>query len=217
MIVELAKKALALPIVFDSYQALIGAPECHRHFILDVVQPQAGEHVLDIGCGVGASLRYMPDGVAYVGIDISESYIAKAKADYGERGKFICADVTKIDSAALGTFDRAFCFGVVHHLPDAVAAEAVGFVSRVVKAGGLFATIDPCRVPGQNAIAKLLIDHDRGEFIRSPSEFERIISPLGQIHTEIRHDLLRIPYTQIIMRVAVTRDAGTERGTKAAR
>ena len=215
--IELAKKALALPLVFDSYQALIGAPECHRHFIHDVVQPQAGERVLDIGCGVGASVRYMPDGVDYVGIDVSEPYIVKAKADYGERGKFICADVAKVGSAALGTFDRAFSFGVLHHLPDAVAVETVEFVRRVVKPGGLFATIDPCHVPRQNPIAKLLIDHDRGRFVRSQSEFERIVSPLGQVHAEIHHDLLRVPFTQVVMRVAVTREAGTERSAKAAR
>ena len=203
MLMELAKKALASPVVFDTYQSLIGAPECHRRFIHEMVRPISGERVLDIGCGVGASLRYMPDSVDYLGVDISEPYIARAKADSGLRGKFICADITTLDAGVLGMFDRAFCFGVLHHLSDIMVAQAVNFVRRVVKPGGVFVSIDPCYVPGQHVIAKFINDHDRGEYIRDPAGFERIISGLGQVHTTIHSDLLRIPYTQIVMRVEV--------------
>ena len=203
MLMELAKKALASPVVFDTYQSLVGAPECHRRFIHDMVTPVPGERVLDVGCGVGASLRYIPASIDYLGIDISEAYISKAKADYGHRGTFICADITTLDAGVLGTFDRAFCFGVLHHLSDAMVAQAVRFVRRVVKPGGIFVSIDPCRVPGQRAVARLIIDHDRGEYIRDPGGFQRIVSDLGQVHTKIYSDLLRIPYTQIVMRVEV--------------
>ena len=203
MLMELAKKALASPVVFDTYQSLIGAPECHRRFIHEMVRPIPGERVLDIGCGVGASLRYMPDTVDYLGVDISEAYIARAKADYGLRGKFICADITTLDAGVLGMFDRAFCFGVLHHLSDTMVAQAVNFVRRLVKPGGVFVSIDPCYVPGQHVVAKLINDHDRGEYIREPAGFERIISGLGQVHTTIYSDLLRIPYTQIVMQVEV--------------
>ena len=203
MLMDLAKKALALPAVFDTYQSLIGAPECHRRFIHEMVMPMPGERVLDVGCGVGASLRYMPDTVDYLGVDISEAYIARAKADYGLLGKFICADITTLDASVLGIFDRAFCFGVLHHLSDVMVAQAVNFVRRVVKPGGVFVSIDPCHVPGQHVLAKLIIDYDRGEFVRDAAGFERIISGLGPVHTRIYSDLLRIPYAQIVMRVEV--------------
>jgi len=55
MLMELAKKALASPGVFGTYQSLIGAPGCHRRFIHEMVRPIRGERILDIGCGVGAS------------------------------------------------------------------------------------------------------------------------------------------------------------------
>jgi SAM-dependent methyltransferase len=215
MFIELAKKALASPVVFRTYQSLIGAPECQRRFIHGMVAPTPGERVLDVGCGVGASLRYIPDSVDYLGIDISEAYISRAKADYGQRGKFICADITTLDAGALGTFDRAFCFGVLHHLSDAMVAQAVKFVRRVVKPGGVFVSIDPCRVPGQHAVARLIIDHDRGEYIRDPAGFQRIVSDLGQVHSKIYSDLLRIPYTQIVMRVEVADAAAPGNSAKA--
>lgn len=215
MLIELAKKALASPIVFDTYQALVGAPGCHRRFIHDMVKPMPGERILDVGCGVGTSLRYMPDSIDYLGVDISEAYIARARADHGHRARFICADITTLDATALGTFDRAFSFGVLHHLSDDVAAQAVKFVRRVVKPGGIFVSIDPCHVPGQHLVAKLIIENDRGEYVRDPAGFERIISSLGQVHTEIYSDLLRIPYTQIVMRVQVEGEAAPTRSSKA--
>lgn len=203
MVMALAKKALALPIVFDAYQTLIGAPECHRRFVHDMVKPMQGQRILDVGCGVGASLRYVPSTVEYVGVDVSEAYIAKAKADYGARFKFICGDVTTLEATALGTFDLAFSFGVLHHLSDEAVAQLVKFVRRVVKPGGIFVSIDPCLVPGQRRIAKLIIDNDRGEYVRDPAGFERVVADLGQVRTKIHHDLLRIPYTQIVMWVVV--------------
>jgi len=208
MIIDFAKKTLAWPVVYDTYQSLVGMPECHRRFVQDIMRLKAGERVLDVGCGVGASLRYVPETVDYVGIDLSDAYVAKARADYGHRAKFICADVTTLDAAALGTFDRAFSVGVLHHLSDDDAAQVVEFVRRVVKPGGTYLTLDPCYVPGQHPIAKLIIDGDRGQYVRDAGGFERLVAGLGTVRSEIHHDLMRIPYTQIVMSVALDRQRG---------
>jgi SAM-dependent methyltransferase len=203
MLLNFAKKALAAPVIFDTYQTLIGAPECHRRFIQEMVRPLPKERILDVGCGVGASLRYLPDSIDYVGVDISKAYIAKAKANFSQRGRFINADITTLDAAALGTFDRAFCFGLLHHLSDDVVERTIELVHNVVKPGGAFLSIDPCIVPGQHAIARLIIDHDRGEHVRDLAGYERLLAKLGQVQTAIYNDLLRTPYTQIVMRVEV--------------
>lgn len=194
------KEYLAHPALFEAYQALIGAPRCHARFIEETVEAQTGERVLDIGCGVGASLRYLPDGVRYLGIDVSEPYIRKARMSYGERGQFVCLDFAQVDGDQLGTFDRVFAFGVLHHLPDDLAQPVVDVVGRVLRPGGRFATIDPCYVPGQSRIAKWLIDNDRGLHVRDVAGFKRILSKLGEIETRVHHDLLRIPFTQLVCR-----------------
>lgn len=203
MILDIAKRALAWPIVFDTYQSLVGARSCHKRFIRDMVRPVKGERVLDIGCGVGASLRYLDEGIHYVGIDVSVHYIDQARATLGHRGEFICSDITTVDAGILGTFDRAFSFGVLHHLPDDIVAQLIALVRRVVKPGGTFVTIDPCRVADQHALARILIDHDRGAYIRNPDEFSRLLSGLGHVRTELHNDLLRIPYTQLVMQVSL--------------
>jgi SAM-dependent methyltransferase len=201
MIMDFARSALSFPVVYDSYQSLVGAPRCHQRFVTETVRPNARDRVLDIGCGVGASVRYLPAGVRYVGIDISEAYIARARADYADRGDFFCVDVGSVKAETLGQFDLAFSFGVLHHLSDGIVARVIELVRKVVRPGGRFVTIDPCYVAGQNAIAKLLIDNDRGEYVRDEDGYTRLMAGLGEVRATVHHDLLRIPYTQVVMQV----------------
>jgi SAM-dependent methyltransferase len=201
MLMDLARRALAFPSVYDTYQSLVGAPQCHERFIRQMVCPCPGERVLDIGCGVGASVKYVPHDSEYVGIDVSESYIARARSDYKNRGQFICADIASVTADMIGYFDRAFSFGVLHHLSDETVEKVVALVRRVVKPGGRFVTIDPCYVPDQHPVARLLIANDRGEHIRDQAGFERAVLGLGKTTSRIYDDLLKIPYTQIVMNV----------------
>ncbi len=203
MLLDLAKRALSYPVIFDTYQNMVGSPHAHRRIISEMVRPKANERILDIGCGVGAIVPFLPEDIDYVGIDLSAPYIAKAQKIYGGRRKFVCTDVSVADADLLGTFDRAVAFGMLHHVPDDVADHVAALVARVVKPGGRFFTIDPCYVPGQNAIAKLLIDNDRGQFVRDEKGYRRIVESLGTVQAKIHHDLLRIPYTQLVMDVTL--------------
>ncbi len=202
----LVEKLLASPLVYDTSQWLVGARHCHAQF-MKMVSPVRGERVLDLGCGVGACLNDVPDGVTYVGIDLSAPYIRAAQARYGSRGTFICADLGSIDGANLGMFDRAFTHGLFHHLPNDVAARALDLVRRVVRPGGKLVTLEPCWVPGQSAIARFLIANDRGKFVRDQAGWERLLSGLGAVQSRIFHDLLRIPYTLIVIQATLDRNS----------
>jgi SAM-dependent methyltransferase len=98
---------------------------------LDRLAPQAGERVLDIGCGCGHTTlelarRVGPSG-AVTAIDISKPMLAIAARDAAEAGlqhvSFIDADA-QIYSFAPGSFDAVFSrFGVMF-FADPVAAFA---------------------------------------------------------------------------------------------
>jgi SAM-dependent methyltransferase len=200
---HLAKSTLSLPSVFDLCQRLLGSDACHRRLIEDFAKPRPGERVVDLGCGTGASLRPMPKGVSYVGVDINPHYIEAARAQLAGRGTFLCADLATANLSQFPPFDLAILAGVLHHLNDAEAGAVLELVRRIVKPGGRLVTMDPCYVPGQHAIAKFMLDHDRGRHIRNADDYRRLFESQGVPETRVFSEMLRIPFTTIIATLGI--------------
>jgi SAM-dependent methyltransferase len=196
-LLDLARKPLAAPAVFDLYQRLVGAPNMLRRFADDWIKPRAGDRLLDIGCGTGAMVPYLPRGIALVGVDISEAYIGAATARYGAIGEFRVADASD-QSLDLGApFDIAFASGVLHHIPDAPARRVIeGALSRL-KPGGRFVALDPTLVPGQGWLSRTLVQGDRGQFVRTPAQLAALADGLEPAFTVVT-DMLRVPYAQVV-------------------
>jgi SAM-dependent methyltransferase len=100
---------------------------------LDLLDPQPGEHILDIGCGDGTlTLKIREAGAEVVGIDNSLSMIGAARA----KG----LDARLMDAAELKfseSFDAAFSNATLHWiLAKNRAARAIWFA---LKPGGRFA------------------------------------------------------------------------------
>jgi SAM-dependent methyltransferase len=100
----------------------------------------AGEKMLDVGCGTGsmtAALAARGDHAAIVGIDVSEPYVAFARARHVDpRITFEIADATSLPFPS-GKFDRAVSQLVLQFRPDPY--PAVMEMRRVVRPGGLVA------------------------------------------------------------------------------
>jgi SAM-dependent methyltransferase len=206
MLMSLAKRALAVPTVFETYQSLIGAPACHQRFIREYVAPCVGESILDVGCGTGASLACLPRPIKYTGVDVSESYIARARMQHGREGTFFAADATVAVPQISGPFDRAFAFGVLHHLSDNQVAGLISNLIAWLKPGGSFTSIDPCFTKPQNAFAHYLIRNDRGQFVRTPEVLEAFFADRFDGAAVVVTDMLRVPYTQVILRLTPLRE-----------
>jgi SAM-dependent methyltransferase len=201
-LLNLAKSALSMSWVFGAYQHLVGAPGCHRRFIESYVRPKAGDRIVDLGCGTGASLEHLPQNVSYVGVDLSQQYIDAARTRF-PRARFLCSDVLNVDLSPYVPFDLAMAFGVLHHLDDSAAGGLVDLARRVVRRGGLLVTIDPCRVAGQPFVAKMLIDNDRGRHIRDAEGYKGLFAPRGEVETVVLSDMLRVPYSMIVARLRI--------------
>lgn len=66
--------------------------------LMDFAAPMAGEAVLDIGCGAGATTVAIAQRVASgkaTGVDISKVFIDAARALHGDKASFIEADATE--------------------------------------------------------------------------------------------------------------------------
>ncbi len=112
---------------------------------LDLLDPQPGEHILDVGCGDGSlTEKIVERGASVVGIDSNLSMIGAARA----RG----LDARVMDAAQLKfaeAFDAAFSNATLHWVLDKErAARAIWFS---LKHGGRFAG----EMGGEGNLAKL--------------------------------------------------------------
>jgi SAM-dependent methyltransferase len=100
---------------------------------LDLLDPQPGEHILDVGCGDGTlTLKIKEAGADVVGIDNNLSMIGAAKAK-GLDARLMDAAQMKFGEA----FDAAFSNATLHWVLDKErAARAIWFA---LKNGGRFA------------------------------------------------------------------------------
>ena len=193
------RSVLSLAPVYSAFQRMVGDHRLRTVLASGVIRPTVGDRVLDLGCGPGSMLPYV-EPAEYVGVDPSASYIDNARAKYRGRGSFHVGDATCTSLEALGgEFSVVLAIGVLHHLDDASALALVDFARRVLRRSGRLITIDPCLESGQSRFARLLILRDRGQNVRTSEATGGLLeSAFDDVRLEVRHDLLRIPYTHVI-------------------
>jgi SAM-dependent methyltransferase len=182
-----------------SLMRLIGGDACTRRLVAEVLRAQPGQRVLDVGCGPGRLLPFLPN-VSYAGIDASASYLATARARFPQ-GRFEQLDLEGDCSTFPDRdFDLILAFGLLHHLPDAPAARLFAFSRERLREGGRLVTLDGVYWHGQHPVARLLISLDRGRFVRSASGYESLArSAFTNVETTRYENLLRIPYSHICL------------------
>lgn len=193
------RNILNLSWAYRLFGRLIGAAEGKRLFVRDYLRTQPGTRLLDIGCGPGNLLEAL-DGVEYVGFDMNPDYIRTARERYGKRGAFFERVIGRDDLSDLRAFDLAVALGVVHHLADEEAAALFEAARAALKPGGRFVTLDGCYRQGQSRIVRRLLALDRGRFVRTEEAYTNLAQrAFKHVKTVQRDDLLRIPYTLLIM------------------
>jgi SAM-dependent methyltransferase len=196
---RLLDRALASSGVYEFSRRAIGAREEMRRLVDDVVRPEPGMRVLDLGCGNGRLVPYL-NGAFYVGVDNNSSYVEAATSRWGsESARFVVSDLVGLADLDLGPVDAAVLLGVLHHLPDQVASAALQAAGELLAPGGRLITMDPCFEPTQRSIARVLMALDRGRYVRHPADYVRLIDAhLEDVKSEIWTDVYRFPYTHLI-------------------
>jgi trans-aconitate 2-methyltransferase len=102
--------------------------------LLPLLNPQAGERILDLGCGTGhLTAEISRAGANTLGIDSSLDMIGQARQNYPKL-KFQLADIRAFQSAE--PFDAVFSNAVLHWVQDSRAA--VQSIYRALKPGSRF-------------------------------------------------------------------------------
>ncbi len=186
--------------VYNLWSRLIGGDASCTDLVENYVKPQPGDTVLDIGCGTGVLVPYLGD-VTYVGFDANPDYIERARRAHGHRASFECALVGQDTFTDSDKFDLVLAIGILHHLDDGDAAELFRSAKRALRPGGRLVSCDPGHVPGQPRMARWLIARDRGQNVRDVAGYRDLAAEVfaEPIASHVRHDMLRVPYTHVII------------------
>jgi SAM-dependent methyltransferase len=196
--IEAVRSVLSRSWAYQSFWHAIGGDERNRVLLREYIRPSPGDRVLDIGCGPGTMVPYLPD-TEYVGFDVSAEYIERARSRFPQ-ARFLCQGVGEYDLLEPNYFDIVLGLGVLHHLDDSEALALFQTAHDAMKPGGRLITIDGVWTDDQSHVVKYLLSRDRGRFVRREARYRELASRVfSNIEASVRHDLLRIPYTMLIL------------------
>jgi len=116
--------------------------------LLELLQPQSGERILDVGCGTGQlTAEIAKSGAHVVGLDNSEDMLRQARENYPAL-KFVLGDAAKFRFEE--PFDAVFSNAALHWVKD--AAPAAESIVLALKPGGRFVA----ELGGKGNIASVL-------------------------------------------------------------
>ena len=102
--------------------------------VVELLAPQPGERILDLGCGTGhLTAEIAAVGALTVGIDQSADMIAQARRQFPDLRFEVC-DAREIPFT--GEFDAVFSNAALHWIPE--AEKVIRGVARALKPSGRF-------------------------------------------------------------------------------
>jgi trans-aconitate methyltransferase len=162
--------------------------------VVNLLAPQSGEHILDLGCGDGALTQQLAaTGAILTGVDASPTMLAAAHARglHSARG----FSVEQHDATALPyhqQFDAVFSNAALHWIPGLTGQQAMlAGVHRALRPGnpkarfvaemGGHGNIAAIRTALQAVLAPFHIDAEAaaGSFFPSPSLYRRLLEEAG--------------------------------------
>jgi SAM-dependent methyltransferase len=183
----------------DLAEALAVSGEDRQYFAQGRVDWLAGilrrmgarpRHVMDFGCGTGSTTGLLLEKLgaeAAVGVDLSLRSLDVARKNHAsERIEF--SSIEKYTSS--DTVDLAYCNGVFHHIPRAERGQALRFIHRSLRKGGLFSFWEnnPWNPGTRHVMAHCTFDKDAVTL--NPPEAKRLVRSEG--FTILRTDFLFI-------------------------
>lgn len=140
---------------------------------------KAPQSAMDYGCGIGGTtvlLREIVGTTRVVGLDISERSLARANVEYGSDNT-IFRTFTQYDPVS--DLDLTYCNGVFHHIPVEGRREAIAYIYRSLRPGGIFALWEnnPWNPGTRYVMAKCAFDRDARTL--TPPQAKQMLSGEG--------------------------------------
>lgn len=195
------RKILEYSQVYEIWQSLFGNHQAKIRYVRDFIKPEANQKVLDIGCGTGHILNYLPPNMEYTGYDLNTNYIETAKKRYGHKGKFYNNRVSDHPDQNADYYDIVLANALLHHLTDEEASEVFRTAYQALKPGGYLVTHDGVYEEGQHWMARWFLSKDRGQNVRTKAAYLSIAHlHFDIVEATVLHDFYRFPYTVLILK-----------------
>lgn len=196
------KSFLSVSWVYKYFQKLVGAEYGRNWIATQYWRLQEGGKVIDIGCGPGDIVAYLPDNIEYVGFDISPEYIETAQKKWGHRATFVVGTPSEmkrqLDNRLCGA-NLVMCNGVLHHLDDQETLDVFELAKSILAPGGRFICLEPVHLVHESWLSKWVMNRDRGQHVRQEKQWKELASQVFEnFSTSIATHLIRIPYNYII-------------------
>ena len=114
-----------------------------RPYVLEMIQPLSGIHVLDLGCGEGFVARQVraAGAASVIGIDLSEGMIQQARAEekrLPQGIKYRQENVALVQDVQENGFDRVIAVFLFNYLTSEEMTKVMRRVRGWLKSGGRF-------------------------------------------------------------------------------
>lgn len=197
------KRILSDSLVYERFQDFVGAKSVRKWLAVNYWRLQGGEKVVDIGCGPGVVLDYLPGTVRYVGFDISKPYIESARRRYGQRGTFLVGTAEEFVSAPddrMKGADVVLCNGLLHHLDDVETLHVLELAKQILLPTGRLVCFEPVFLAHQGYFSKWVMSRDRGRNVRTEQGWKNLVGRVfSRFSTSILTGLAKIPYIYIVI------------------
>lgn len=190
------RSLLSFSFIYDNFLKLVGYDKALVELVRTYIKPFPKAKILDVGCGTSMILQYLPSDICYHGFDMNEKYIEKSREQFSDsvNYKFFNNRVSESTITEPDTFDIVIAISILHHLDDNEARHLFQSAFFALKPGGRLITYDPVNKPDQSLFIKTFNRFDRGQNIRTPSEYHALVQGFKSIKSFVRDDMgWRIP------------------------
>ena len=189
--------------IYEQLQNLVGAKHAQNWLADHYWKVSAGQKVVDVGCGSGATLANLRRDITYVGFDVSKDYIAAGQRRFDTRATFIVSTAEQLlhtSDPRLADSDLVLCNGILHHLDDEEVIHVLRLAKQILTDTGRLVCFEPTFLVHQGFLSEWLMRKDRGKNIRLESEWRQLIGSVFKFfQTSIATNLYWVPYIHIII------------------
>jgi len=168
-------------LLYRSYQKIVRSNNSEFDFfkfIFNKLNNKIGNlNVLDICCGDSYILHFVREYLnTYTGIDYNKNYLKHCKIRW-PNFNFVRLNLLSFNNFKNLNLDKInviFLNGVIHHFEDSMLIRLMKNLTNLFP-NACYIMADPV-IYNNNLLNKIMIQYDRGKFIRSKSEYEIVMN-----------------------------------------